>query len=462
MLNSENIKLKLIEEEDLSFLVKIRNESYGEFYEYPISNSKQKMWFEKFLNCGDVLFIIYTNDNIKVGMIGLSKIDTRNRSAEFGRFFISRSYRGKGFGKESLKLILEYSFNHLNLHRIYLNAFEHNDRAINLYTKLGFKKEGIKRDHIYMNGSYNNLICMSILKNEFIKIIDIKTKIQIISPATPNSFRCGDFWVQKDLENEFEKRGYEIVDKDSDIDFYLFGNTLFNDYLSAPRRFCWVYSHPDFIKNNKKEWELFSKQFEHIFVLSNKFISSVDGSSLLLGASSKKFVPREEAVKYDIVFVGNSAKPKRVDTIKYLINLNKYKICLAGGGWEKKLGNLINKIDYKGSYIDNDKIGEFFNQGHLSFYSAHEDMQREGFVAVRILDIFRSSECLCLSEDNPGLKDISINIPTYSNDRDLSKKIDYFLKNPKKIRQTIKKCRKDINKYTFIETVNEIEKWIKK
>lgn len=455
MLKGNNIQLKLIEEEDLPLLVKWRNETYGEFYEYPISNSKQKIWFEKYLDSGDILFIIYMN-NDRIGTIGLSKIDYRNRNAEFGRFVIDSSFRGKGFGKESLNIILKYAFEHLNLHRIYLNTFEYNLKAIDLYKKSGFKQEGIKRDHIYINGRYNSLICMGILKDEF------KIKIQIISPATPDKFHCGDFWVQKDLESEFIKRGYEIVTENADIDLYLFGNILFDNYLSAPRRFCWIYSHPSFIETNSKEWKSFSNQFEHIFVLSNKFLPKIDGSSLLLGASSKNFIPRIGNPKYDIIFVGNSAKPKRVEIMKYLIKLGKYKICLAGGGWKSKLGKLIKKVDYKGDFINNNKLGEFFNQGSLSFYSAHEDMKIEGFVAVRILDIFRSSECVCISDNNPGLGEISENIPKFTDEKNLSEKIDWFLQHPEELKEVALKCRKDLEKYTFIKTVDEIEKWIKK
>lgn len=289
-------------------------------------------------------------------------------------------------------------------------------------------------------------------------------KIQIIAPLDPNRThlhtQCGDYWVKKDLENEFVKRGYEVVKKDADLDFYLFGNYSYINNMSADRKFCWIYSHPDLIQS--KKWKTFSDQFEHIFVLSNKFITQLNNNSLsvLLGASSKKFMQRKKDTKYDVIFVGNSAKPTRVKLIKYLIKLDKYKICLVGRGWTKKLGKQIKKIDYKGSYIDNDKLGKLFNQGKLSFYSAHEDMRKEGFVAVRILDIFRSSESLCISDDNPGLKDIFRDIPTYKNKEELVNNIDWFLQHPKKRDEIALKCREDAKQWTFNKLVTEIEKRI--
>lgn len=288
-------------------------------------------------------------------------------------------------------------------------------------------------------------------------------KIKIIAPLDQNRreahIRCGDYWVKKDLEYEFLKRGYEIVKEEADLDFYLFGNYDYANYMSASRKFCWIYSHPDLIQSSK--WLTFSKQFEHVFVLSNTFLSKIGNNfSVLLGASSKKFVARKEDVKYDVIFVGNSSKPTRIKLMKYLIKLNKYKICLVGDGWKKRLGKQINKVDYKGKYVDNNKLGEFFNQGTLSFYSAHEDMRKEGFVAVRILDIFRSSENLCISDNNPGLKDIFRNIPIYNNKEELSKRIDWFLQHPKKREEIASKCREDVKQWTFGRIVTEIEKYI--
>ena len=287
-------------------------------------------------------------------------------------------------------------------------------------------------------------------------------RIRIIAPLLKKKhlrrFESGDYWVMKELENEFSKRGYEVVKENADLDFYLFGYFAFADNMTAPRRMCWVYSHPNSVTTSK--WKEFSKQFEHIFVLSSTF--KVENSSVLLGASSKEFVKREKEPEYDIIFVGNSGKPERVEIMNYLIDLNKYKICLAGGGWINALKDKIKKVDYKGRYIKNDKLSEFFNQGKLSFYSAHSDMRREGFVAVRILDIFRGSENLCISDDNHGLEDIFRFIPKYRDKEDLVFAIDFYLSNPMIVDTIARKCREDVQQWTFDKTVTEIERWINK
>lgn len=284
-------------------------------------------------------------------------------------------------------------------------------------------------------------------------------KIKIISPSdgVPHEVWWADYWVKRDLEIEFVRRGYEIVSSMADLDIYLFGTFAHLDRLTAPLKFCWIYSHP---------YELFPdksgqlNRFDHIFVLSKRLLSKATNSTLLFGGSSKTFVPRKDKPKYDLVFMGNAAKQARIDIIGYLIGLKRYKIGLAGTGWENVLGKRIESVDFKGSYVANAKLGEFFNQGLLSFYAGHTDMRKEGMVPVRILDIFKSSENLCIPETNVGFKDMFREIPTYESKEDLACQIDWFLTHPKERKKIALKCRVDATKWTFSKTVTEIEKWI--
>ena len=55
----------------------------------------------------------------------------------------------------------------MNMQRIELNVLEDNQRAIHLYEKVGFVKEGIKRRAKYKNGKFVNMLNYSILKDEY-------------------------------------------------------------------------------------------------------------------------------------------------------------------------------------------------------------------------------------------------------------------------------------------------------
>lgn len=114
-----------------------------------------------------LLFIIlHSNDEI-IGDIAFQDIDFSNRKASFRISIDQNQHQGKGYGSEALRLMLEYGFGILNLHRIELEVFSFNDRAQHVYEKAGFKIEGRQRDALYYNHQYHDSILMSMLEDEY-------------------------------------------------------------------------------------------------------------------------------------------------------------------------------------------------------------------------------------------------------------------------------------------------------
>ncbi len=113
-------------------------------------------------------FLIFSkNSNKIVGEVVINDVSVKDRSANIRIGINKKEDFNKGYGSEAMILALNYGFGMFNLHRIELNVFEFNERAINVYEKLGFVKEGIKRDSLYFNHKYHNEIIMSILEEEF-------------------------------------------------------------------------------------------------------------------------------------------------------------------------------------------------------------------------------------------------------------------------------------------------------
>ena len=79
--------------------------------------------------------------------------------------------RGQGLGPKIIKKLLKKAFEDLGLHRIELGVFAFNKSAIKSYKKIGFIKEGEKRDFRKLNGEYYNLWQMSMLESEWSWII---------------------------------------------------------------------------------------------------------------------------------------------------------------------------------------------------------------------------------------------------------------------------------------------------
>ncbi|MBH5319566.1 GNAT family N-acetyltransferase [Paenibacillus sp. GSMTC-2017] len=113
-------------------------------------------------------FIIFEKGtNVLLGEVVLNEIDPINRSANIRIGIQGNEHRGKGYGTEAMILMLQYGFETLKLHRIHLGVYAFNPRAIHVYEKIGFKREGIERDALYLDDTFHDMIKMAMLEDEF-------------------------------------------------------------------------------------------------------------------------------------------------------------------------------------------------------------------------------------------------------------------------------------------------------
>jgi len=108
-------------------------------------------------------------DDTLVGFVVLFNIKWGNQSAEMAIGIGDPSNRGKGYGQDGLKLILNYGFNELNLHRISLTVMEYNAPAIKAYERVGFVREGAHRQAVQRQGKRCDLLLYGILRDEFLE-----------------------------------------------------------------------------------------------------------------------------------------------------------------------------------------------------------------------------------------------------------------------------------------------------
>lgn len=127
----------------------------------------EKKYLESTMEEEAVFGIIDIKEDKLIGTLGLHQIDHFKRTATLGIFIGDKEYRGKGYGTEAIKLILDYGFNYLNLNNIKLDLMEFNERALACYKKCGFKEYGRRRKCNFINGKYYDTIEMDILAEEF-------------------------------------------------------------------------------------------------------------------------------------------------------------------------------------------------------------------------------------------------------------------------------------------------------
>jgi RimJ/RimL family protein N-acetyltransferase len=103
-----------------------------------------------------------------IGHIELGAIDHRNQSMRIGRVLLAATCRGRGLGAEMMRAALAMAFDQFQMHRVELGVFDVNPRAIVCYERVGFRREGMRRESFRSStGVYWSEITMSILAGEW-------------------------------------------------------------------------------------------------------------------------------------------------------------------------------------------------------------------------------------------------------------------------------------------------------
>ncbi|MEM9681074.1 MAG: GNAT family protein, partial [Bacteroidota bacterium] len=89
--------------------------------------------------------------------------DFKNKRAGIGLLIKNEAKRGKGYGKEALSLLVNYCFEHLQLHQLYCNVSESNTASLKLFENQGFERVGLKKDWTFSGGNYNNEYLLQII-----------------------------------------------------------------------------------------------------------------------------------------------------------------------------------------------------------------------------------------------------------------------------------------------------------
>lgn len=172
MLKSERVTLGPIVQSDLSSLLKWINDRELVIFNAPykpISEVEHQSWFASVVDRDDVfLFGVRLQENGDlVGYCQLNRINYIHRTGELQIRLGDRSKWGMGYGTEALLLLLKFGFKDLNLNRIYLHVLATNSKAIHVYEKVGFVREGLLREAAHIDGSYVDIVVMGILKRNY-------------------------------------------------------------------------------------------------------------------------------------------------------------------------------------------------------------------------------------------------------------------------------------------------------
>ncbi|HUQ60186.1 GNAT family protein [Lentzea sp.] len=120
-------------------------------------------YIQRTLNDPDRYTRAITEDGKYLGEVVLT-INPDNRSAGM-RIALWDGF-GKGYGTIAIRHVLDHAFTERGLHRVDLEVYDFNQRAIHVYSKLGFREEGRLRDALLWDGVFHDAIVMSILSTD--------------------------------------------------------------------------------------------------------------------------------------------------------------------------------------------------------------------------------------------------------------------------------------------------------
>lgn len=135
----------------------------------PVTMERETAYFERIATAETtVSFVIYEHASMRpIGSTELMHIEYRNGRADFGILIGEAKARGKGYGTETTRLMLDYAFTALGLRSVALTVGEWNVAGQRAYAKAGFREYGRRRQCWMMGGRWWDEIAMDCLATEF-------------------------------------------------------------------------------------------------------------------------------------------------------------------------------------------------------------------------------------------------------------------------------------------------------
>lgn len=130
----------------------VRDESF-----YTLESQRRTLTesYKQFLNGSGVNFGIYKNNEL-IGKIRISNIVMGVFKNAFIGYSMDEKEQGKGYMKEAVKLVVEYAFEELELHRIEATTLIDNEKSQRVLRNCGFKELGISEKYLYINGEWRD------------------------------------------------------------------------------------------------------------------------------------------------------------------------------------------------------------------------------------------------------------------------------------------------------------------
>lgn len=165
------MKLRNLMPKDVEYMLEwMHDDKINKFFRFDASGRTKENTLDYILSSqnlkNDHHFAIANDNDEYLGTVSLKNVDLESKNAEYA-IALRANAQGTGAGSFATEAICEFAFKNLDLHRVYLNVFSDNFRAIRFYEKSGFIFEGEFYQHIFCNNKWHSLKWYRIMKEEF-------------------------------------------------------------------------------------------------------------------------------------------------------------------------------------------------------------------------------------------------------------------------------------------------------
>jgi RimJ/RimL family protein N-acetyltransferase len=170
VLRGDLVTLRPIEADDYDRLAAFSNDVEVELLANdepprPRSRASVAEFWDGVAERGEVAFGISADDKL-IGFCRFTNADPVSQTAAVGISIGDREYWGRGYGREALRLLVDYGFRLRNLRKLWLAVHSNNPRAIRAYEAVGFIEEGRQRAQLWRAGEYVDVVYMGLTKHK--------------------------------------------------------------------------------------------------------------------------------------------------------------------------------------------------------------------------------------------------------------------------------------------------------
>lgn len=152
------IKIREPVEDDCNNFLNVMNKSINLHHPWtkpPLNNDEYSKFLSKSKTYNNKSFLILLDEKI-AGVININEIVLGAFKSAFLGYYVNQDHSGQGVMSKGMRLVINFAFNELNLHRLEANIQPENINSIKLVKRLGFSKEGFSPKYLFIDGDWRD------------------------------------------------------------------------------------------------------------------------------------------------------------------------------------------------------------------------------------------------------------------------------------------------------------------